>query len=199
MGEQCKAFKRPESVQDQCRAATACPARSLCVKVAIAGWRHRADRPVLQASSETTAELQSLLRAEDWQSLASLPARLSCAELEPRGDAKSASISRSEPTGFCQRSAAGPGGLAKICEPGPACHSASICPLCPLQDIFKQWLSAWTPATQDPLGQEQQSVPEVGNRLAQPAKDSGALPPAGPTGQPGPPFTKNPMFSAFCE
>ena len=27
---------------------------------------------------------------------------------------------------------------------------ASNLPALPLQDIFKQWLSAWTPATQDP-------------------------------------------------
>jgi hypothetical protein len=101
--------------------------------------------------SETTAELQSVLRCRRLAITGQPARRAFMRRLEDRmSDAKSASdIAIKNQAGFCQRSAAGPGGLAKICGRGPACRqraqSARFA-----ADIFKQWLSAWTPATQDP-------------------------------------------------
>ncbi len=115
-------------------------------------WLAAAQQTSAAGISETTAELQSLLRAEDWQSLASLPAEAFMRRLEDRmSDAKSASdIAIKNQQAFASGLQQALEAWQKSVAEALRADGAPNLPALPLQDIFKQWLSAWTLATQDP-------------------------------------------------
>ena len=101
--------------------------------------------------SETSAELEGLLRSGDWQSLASLPAEAFWRRFENRmSDAKSASdIAIKNQEAFAN-------GLQQALEIWQKAVSDALradaspdMPTMPLPDVFKQWLAAWTPAAQE--------------------------------------------------
>lgn len=125
-------------------------------------WLAAAQQTSAAGISETTAELQSLVRAEDWQSLASLPAEAFMRRLEDRmSDAKSASdIAIKNQQAFASGLQQALEAWQKSVAEALRADGASNLPALPLQDIFKQWLSAWTPATQDPAQAKSGKAPQ---------------------------------------
>lgn len=115
-------------------------------------WLASAQQTSAAGISETTAELQSLLRAEDWQSLASLPAEAFMRRLEDRmSDAKSASdIAIKNQEAFASGLKQALETWQKAVADALRADASPNLPALPLQDIFKQWLAVWTPAAQEP-------------------------------------------------
>lgn len=114
-------------------------------------WLEAAQQSSAAGISETTSELQSLLKAEDWQSLASLPAEAFMRRLEDRmSDAKSASdIAIRNQQAFASGLQQALEAWQKAVADALRADGTPNLPALPLQDIFKQWLSAWTPPAQD--------------------------------------------------
>jgi hypothetical protein len=144
-------------------------------------WLAAAQHSSATGISETTAELQSLLRAEDWQSLASLPAEAFMRRLEDRmSDAKSASdIAIKNQQAFAS-------GLQQALEawqnlwPRPCVQTARpICPLCHCRTSSSNGCLPGRRPLRTPLRPRAASSSEVGNRLAQLQPKMATLPPAG--------------------
>ena len=115
-------------------------------------WLEAVQQTSAAGLSETTAELHSLLQAEDWQSLARLPAETVMRRLEDHMiNAKNASdIAIKNQQAFASGLQQALEAWQKSVADALRADGASNLPALPMQDIFKQWLSAWTPATQDP-------------------------------------------------
>ncbi len=114
-------------------------------------WLEAAQHSSATGISETTSELQSLLKAEDWQSLASLPVEAFMRRIEDRmSDARSASdIAIRNQQAFASGLQQALEAWQKAVADAMRADGSSNLPALPLQDIFKQWLSVWTPPGQD--------------------------------------------------
>lgn len=99
--------------------------------MAIAGWKRRSTA-VLLASAKPRRSLQSLLKAEDWQSLASLPAEAFMRRIEDRmSDARSASdIAIRNQQAFASGLQQALEAWQKAVADAMRADGSSICPLC---------------------------------------------------------------------
>ncbi|MBV8246859.1 MAG: phasin family protein [Comamonas sp.] len=115
-------------------------------------WLAAVQQVSAEGVSETGAALEGLLRAEDWQSLASLPAEAFWRRFENRmSDAKSLSdIAVKNQEAFANGLQQALEAWQKAVADALRADAAPNLPSLPLQDVFKQWLAAWTPAPQEP-------------------------------------------------
>lgn len=108
-------------------------------------WLEVASRAGNDGVAESSAEIENLLKAENWQALAALPTQAFWRQFQQRvGDTQTlVQAAVSNQTAFTQ-------GLQQaVQEWQKAVNTAagSADAIAPLQDLFKQWGAAWTTAT----------------------------------------------------
>ncbi len=108
-------------------------------------WLESAQRAGADSIAETTSEIESLLRAGNWQSLATLPAESFWRLIQQRtGDAQAINQT------VIKNQAQFTTGLQQALESWQRSVLGAIgedSAAQPLQDLFKQWGQAWTAAT----------------------------------------------------